>query len=139
QLNIPAPAVPRSASQCIGMVSERQMSCRFMWVFRLMVYRLSAFLVVLVLGAGSLFADDKKKDATTVKGKVVKFDKGTAANASTPTKPRQPIQPPNFVVILTDDQGYGDVGCYGARDIRTPNLDRMAAEGVRFTDFYVAQ
>jgi arylsulfatase A-like enzyme len=48
-------------------------------------------------------------------------------------------RPPNFVIILADDQGYGDVGCYGAKGFETPNLDRMAAEGVRFTDFYVAQ
>ncbi len=45
---------------------------------------------------------------------------------------------PNFIVILADDLGYGDLGCYGHPSIRTPNLDRMAAEGVRFTDFYVA-
>lgn len=45
---------------------------------------------------------------------------------------------PNFVIILADDLGYGDLGCYGHPSIRTPNLDRMAAEGVRFTDFYVA-
>ena len=43
---------------------------------------------------------------------------------------------PNFVFILADDLGYGDLGCYGAPDIRTPHLDRMAAEGIRFTDFY---
>jgi arylsulfatase A-like enzyme len=43
---------------------------------------------------------------------------------------------PNFVFILCDDLGYGDIGCYGARDIRTPNLDRMARQGVRFTDCY---
>jgi len=47
--------------------------------------------------------------------------------------------PPNIVVILTDDQGYADVGCFGGKGIRTPNLDRMAREGMRFTDFYVAQ
>jgi arylsulfatase A-like enzyme len=47
--------------------------------------------------------------------------------------------PPNVVIILADDQGYGDLGCYGAKDIATPNLDRMAKEGVRLTDFYVAQ
>jgi arylsulfatase A len=45
---------------------------------------------------------------------------------------------PNFVIIFTDDQGYSDVGCYGAQGFSTPNLDRMAQEGVRFTDFYVA-
>ena len=45
---------------------------------------------------------------------------------------------PNFIIILADDLGYGDLGCYGHPSIRTPNLDRMAAEGMRFTDFYVA-
>lgn len=44
---------------------------------------------------------------------------------------------PNIVLIFTDDQGYGDVGCFGATGFRTPNLDRMAAEGMKFTDFYV--
>jgi arylsulfatase A len=48
-------------------------------------------------------------------------------------------RPPNFVIVYADDLGYGDLGCYGAKKIRTPNLDRMAKEGVRFTDFYVAQ
>jgi arylsulfatase len=46
---------------------------------------------------------------------------------------------PNVVLIFTDDQGYGDVGCFGAKDVRTPCLDRLAAEGRRFTNFYVAQ
>ena len=45
----------------------------------------------------------------------------------------------NFVVIFTDDQGYADVGCYGAKGFTTPNLDAMAKDGVRFSDFYVAQ
>src|SRR5689334_20635602 len=49
------------------------------------------------------------------------------------------VRPPNIVIIFTDDQGYGDVGCYGARGFTTPNLDRLARDGVRFTDFYVAQ
>jgi arylsulfatase A len=43
---------------------------------------------------------------------------------------------PNIVMIYVDDLGYGDLGCYGHPSIRTPNLDRMAAEGLRFTDFY---
>jgi arylsulfatase A-like enzyme len=47
-------------------------------------------------------------------------------------------RPPNFVIIFTDDQGYADVGVFGATDIETPNLDWMAQEGIRFTDFYVA-
>jgi arylsulfatase len=43
---------------------------------------------------------------------------------------------PNFVIIFTDDQGYNDVGCFGSKQIRTPRLDRMAAEGRKFTSFY---
>ena len=42
----------------------------------------------------------------------------------------------NFVVIFTDDQGYEDVGCFGSPDIRTPRLDAMAADGMKFTNFY---
>ncbi len=45
---------------------------------------------------------------------------------------------PNIVVILSDDQGYVDSGCYGGKDVRTPNIDRLAAEGVRLTDGYVS-
>ncbi len=43
---------------------------------------------------------------------------------------------PNFIIILTDDQGYNDLGCYGSPDIRTPRLDQMAKNGIRFTSFY---
>lgn len=46
---------------------------------------------------------------------------------------------PNIIIIIADDLGYGDLGCYGHPSIRTPNLDRMAAEGLRFTEFYAGQ
>jgi arylsulfatase A-like enzyme len=52
--------------------------------------------------------------------------------------PRTSVEKPNFIIIFTDDQGYRDVGCFGSPNINTPNLDRMAAEGMKFTDFYVA-
>jgi len=45
---------------------------------------------------------------------------------------------PNVILIVTDDVGYGDFGVYGARDVKTPNIDRLAKEGVRLTDFYAA-
>ena len=48
-------------------------------------------------------------------------------------------QRPNFVVIFADDQGYQDMGCFGAPQTKTPHLDRMSKEGVRFTGFYAAQ
>ncbi len=55
------------------------------------------------------------------------------------TTPRKPdAAPPNVIVIYADDLGYGDLGCYGSPTIRTPHLDRLAAEGLRFTDFYSA-
>ena len=43
---------------------------------------------------------------------------------------------PNIVLIITDDMGYGDLGSYGAPDVKTPNIDRLARDGVRMTDFY---
>jgi arylsulfatase A-like enzyme len=52
-----------------------------------------------------------------------------SAEAATPLRP-------NIVFILADDLGYGDIGCYGQQQIQTPNIDRLAAEGVRFTDGY---
>ena len=58
------------------------------------------------------------------------------ASTGTAAESRRTSPPPNVVVILSDDLGYADLGAYGAKDIRTPNLDRLAAEGIRFTDFY---
>jgi len=45
---------------------------------------------------------------------------------------------PNFIIIFTDDQGYGDLGCFGGEHVSTPRIDQMAAEGARLTSFYVA-
>lgn len=50
-----------------------------------------------------------------------------------------PPKPTNIIVVFIDDMGYGDLGCYGATGYKTPNLDRMAAQGVRFTNFVSAQ
>lgn len=49
---------------------------------------------------------------------------------------QSPATRPNVVFIAADDLGYGDTGCYGQRRIRTPNIDRLAADGMRFTDAY---
>lgn len=63
---------------------------------------------------------------------------GCSGNPPTTVSSESENRPPNFVIIFTDDQGYADVGVFGATDIQTPNLDRMAEQGVRFTSFYVA-
>ncbi len=47
------------------------------------------------------------------------------------------IEKPNIVIFFTDDQGYADVGCYGAKGFETPNMDKLANNGIRFTNFYV--
>lgn len=60
-----------------------------------------------------------------------------AANFATPARAAERL--PNVIVIFTDDQGYGDVGVFGAKGYTTPNLDRLAKEGAMFTNFHVAQ
>jgi arylsulfatase A-like enzyme len=54
-------------------------------------------------------------------------------------KQKQNTEKPNVVIIFIDDEGYGDVGCYGATGFQTPNLDYIASKGMRFTNFYAAQ
>ncbi len=54
--------------------------------------------------------------------------------AAVPRAGRQ--RKPNIIFLFADDLGYGDLGCYGQKEIKTPNLDRMAAEGMRFTQHY---
>ena len=65
-----------------------------------------------------------------------------AAEQSVPAAAKNPPRPatskPNFIVIFTDDQGYGDLSCYGGEHVSTPRIDQMAKEGARLTSFYVA-
>jgi len=67
-------------------------------------------------------------------GPIVAMLATAASHAQIPSA----VRAPNFIIILADDQGYGDLGSYGHPTIRTPNLDRMAAEGQRWTNFYAA-
>lgn len=63
---------------------------------------------------------------------IIALSVGMTAVAATTGHAR----PPNIVLIVADDLGYGELGCYGQTKIRTPNLDRLAADGLRFTQFY---
>lgn len=58
-----------------------------------------------------------------------------ACVSCTSRAPARTNSPPNIVVFLADDLGIGEVGAYGQRELRTPHIDRLAREGVRFTDF----
>jgi len=63
----------------------------------------------------------------------------TACHQETVEKATTSVAQPNVIIIFTDDQGYGDVGVYGASDIETPHLDQMAKDGIQLMDFYAAQ
>jgi len=58
-----------------------------------------------------------------------------AAGAAGPLCGAQ-YRPPNFLIIYADDLGIGDLGCYGATDVKTPHIDRLASSGARFTEWY---
>lgn len=87
--------------------SERSVLCRMNEAAHVAVMRLPLAALILLLSSVSVFS---------------------AAD--------QPATRPNVIFILADDLGYGDLGCYGQTKIPTPNLDRLAAEGMRFTQFY---
>jgi len=63
---------------------------------------------------------------------------GAAAGMFLGARSRAAAKRPNIVIIMADDMGWGDLGCYGCESIATPNLDRLAGEGVRLTSFYSA-
>jgi len=75
----------------------------------------------------------KRVSSAALSASVVSLSSG-CADASWESASRK--KRPNIIFILADDLGYGDLGCYGQKQIATPNIDRMAAEGIRFTDHY---
>ena len=58
------------------------------------------------------------------------------SQAAASSAPGQAVAPPNILFILADDLGYGDLGCFGQKHIKTPHIDKLAAEGMRFTEAY---
>ncbi|HQB28561.1 MAG TPA: sulfatase-like hydrolase/transferase, partial [Paludibacter sp.] len=70
-----------------------------------------------------------------MKTKLILSSVGVVLLASTSCA-KQKNEQPNIIYILADDLGYGDLGCYGQEIIQTPNLDAMAANGMRFTQHY---
>lgn len=83
--------------------------------------------------------EDSLKNKVNRRDFIKAVGSGTAAAALGFCTRTKHSPPPNFIIIFTDDQGYQDVGCYGAQGFETPNLDRMADAGIRFTSFYAAQ
>jgi len=78
------------------------------------------------------------KNGATAAGAMLSGFTGAIRSAFAQVQSRSSVKP-NFIIIFCDDLGYGDVGCFGSKKHRTPNIDRMAAEGTRFTSFYVAR
>jgi len=71
-----------------------------------------------------------------VGGLALAWSIGGVSTAATAATSERPKPPPNVLLVVADDLGYGDLGCYGDRTLRTPHLDRLAAEGLRLTSYY---
>ncbi len=74
--------------------------------------------------------------AATITGIVATISGCEFGSNQTSSSNKSGAKRPNIIYILADDLGCGDLGCFGQKDIRTPNLDRMAHEGMRFTQHY---
>ena len=83
--------------------------------------------------------EPQSKSAFILRGCLRAFVSSCLAFALAPAASAADPARPNVVLVFCDDLGYADVGCYGAAGYATPNIDRLASEGIRFTDFYVAQ
>ncbi len=94
------------------------------------------------IGEKQNLADKHPEKVKELHALMTTFDKSLRANSrpcgniNKPEAKAGPQKKPNFIVILTDDLGYGDLSCYGAKKINTHEIDRMANEGMKFTDFY---
>ena len=74
----------------------------------------------------------------TFKHAVISLATLIVVSYATPLLAEDAFSTPNIVIIFNDDMGYADIGCFGSKKNKTPRIDKMAKEGRRFTDFYVA-
>lgn len=84
------------------------------------------------------FAPAASKSNTKKKGRPSQSSEKKPESARRTEREDRTDQKPNVIIVMTDDQGYGDLACHGNPDLKTPHLDRLHAESVRFTDFHVS-
>ncbi|MEM6656257.1 MAG: sulfatase-like hydrolase/transferase, partial [Planctomycetota bacterium] len=88
----------------------------------------------------TLFHDHRRSASAVIASFVIGIAASAAAVANAAdTDAAEPVtvDKPNIVFVLADDQGFGDLGCYGSETIATPNIDSLAKDGIKFTSFYV--
>src|SRR5690242_13469834 len=89
-----------------------------------------------ILGGYDTFDDGEASMPCTARHSVCLFVLFSMLASASFAPAAEPAKKPNIIFILADDLGHGDLGCYGQTKIKTPNIDRLAAEGMQFTDFY---